>query len=161
MARKTGQIIRRGPQMWMVRIYVGHDPETRKRKYIGKPINGGLRAAQAHLDHMLAEARPWTQHSLFTTNPGSISQPLARRLCPAAAGSQELWRLLGSARTVCPSATRSKTAWGGFTGRNPNALQPTAGPESVGAHDSIYARCPLLGLAVGGTVEAGSHKTPR
>jgi hypothetical protein len=55
MARKTGQIIRRGPQMWMVRIYVGHDPETRKRKYIGKSINGGLRAAQAHLNHMLAE----------------------------------------------------------------------------------------------------------
>ena len=26
MARKTGQIIRRGPQMWMVRIYVGRDP---------------------------------------------------------------------------------------------------------------------------------------
>ena len=46
MARKTGQIIRRGPQMWMVRIYVGRDPETRKRKYIGKSIHGGLRAAQ-------------------------------------------------------------------------------------------------------------------
>jgi integrase len=55
MARKTGQIIRRGPQMWMVRIYVGRDPETRKRKYIGKSINGGLRTAQAHLNHMLAE----------------------------------------------------------------------------------------------------------
>lgn len=55
MARKTGQIIRRGPQMWMVRIYVGRDPETRIRKYIGKSINGGLRAAQAHLNHMLAE----------------------------------------------------------------------------------------------------------
>jgi hypothetical protein len=37
MARKTGQIIRRGPQMWMVRIYVGRDPETRKRTCIGNP----------------------------------------------------------------------------------------------------------------------------
>ena len=55
MARKTGQIIRRAPQMWMVRIYVGRDPQTRKRKYIGKSIHGGLRAAQAHLNHMLAE----------------------------------------------------------------------------------------------------------
>jgi hypothetical protein len=58
MARKTGQIIRRGPQMWMVRIYVGRDPETRKRTYIGKSINGGLRAirvppldAQLYLRH--------------------------------------------------------------------------------------------------------------
>ena len=45
MARKTGQIIRCGPQMWMARNYVGHDPKTRKRNYIGKSINGGLRAA--------------------------------------------------------------------------------------------------------------------
>jgi hypothetical protein len=41
--------------MWMVRIYVGRDPEIRKRNYIGKSITGGLRAAQAHLTHMLAE----------------------------------------------------------------------------------------------------------
>jgi hypothetical protein len=55
MARKTGQIIRRGSSTWLVRIYVGRDTETRKRKYIGKFIHGGLRAAQAHLNRMLAE----------------------------------------------------------------------------------------------------------
>lgn len=49
MARKTGQIIRRGSSTWLVRIYVGRDPETRRRKYIGKFIHGGLRSAQAHL----------------------------------------------------------------------------------------------------------------
>jgi hypothetical protein len=49
------QIIRRGPSTWLVRIYVGRDPGTRKRNYIGKSIQGGLRAAQAHLNHMLAE----------------------------------------------------------------------------------------------------------
>jgi hypothetical protein len=41
MARKTGRIIRRGSQMWMVRIYVGRDPESGKGKYIGKSIHGG------------------------------------------------------------------------------------------------------------------------
>ena len=30
MARKTGQIIRRGSSTWLVRIYVGRDPETRR-----------------------------------------------------------------------------------------------------------------------------------
>jgi len=55
MARKTGQIIRRGLSTWLVRIYVGRDPETWKRQYIGKSIQGGLRAAQAHLNRMLAE----------------------------------------------------------------------------------------------------------
>ena len=55
MARKTGQIIRRGASTWLVRIYVGRDPETRRRRYVGKLIHGGLRSAQAHLNRMLAE----------------------------------------------------------------------------------------------------------
>jgi hypothetical protein len=45
MARKTGQIIRRGSSTWLVCIYVGRDPDTRRRKYIGKFIHGGLRIA--------------------------------------------------------------------------------------------------------------------
>ena len=49
MARKTGQIIRRGPATWPVRIYVGRDSETWRRIYIGKTIQGGLRAAQARV----------------------------------------------------------------------------------------------------------------
>src|ERR1017187_8780582 len=42
MIRKIGQIIRRGPGTWLVRIYGGRDPETRRRRYIGKFIHGGL-----------------------------------------------------------------------------------------------------------------------
>lgn len=55
MARKTGQIVRRGTSTWLVRIYIGRDPETRRRRYVGKFIHGGLRSAQAHLNSMLAE----------------------------------------------------------------------------------------------------------
>jgi hypothetical protein len=55
MVRQTGQIIRRGSHTWLVRIYVGRDPDTRRRKYVGKFIDGGLRSAQAHLNCMLAE----------------------------------------------------------------------------------------------------------
>jgi integrase len=55
MVRKVGQIIRRGSSTWLVRIYVGRDPETRRRKYVGKFIHGGLRSAQAQLNRMLAE----------------------------------------------------------------------------------------------------------
>jgi len=55
MVRKIGQIIRRGPKTWLVRIYVGRDRETRRRKYVGKFVHGGLRSAQAHLNCMLSE----------------------------------------------------------------------------------------------------------
>lgn len=40
MARKIGQFIRRGSSIWLVRIYVGRNLETRKRRYIGKFIHG-------------------------------------------------------------------------------------------------------------------------
>jgi hypothetical protein len=55
MARKTGQIVRRGTGTWLVRIYIGRDPETRRRRYVGRFIHGGLRSAQAHLNSILAE----------------------------------------------------------------------------------------------------------
>jgi len=55
MAGKTGQIVRRGTCTWLVRIYIGRDPETRRRRYVGKFIHGGLRSAQTHLNSMLAE----------------------------------------------------------------------------------------------------------
>ena len=31
MARKVGQIIRRGDYTWLVRVYNGRDPESKKR----------------------------------------------------------------------------------------------------------------------------------
>jgi integrase len=55
MIRKIGQIIRRGSSTWLVRIYVGRDPESGRRMYRGKFIHGGLRSAQVHLNRMLAE----------------------------------------------------------------------------------------------------------
>ena len=55
MARKVGQIVGRGPRTWLVRVYNGRDPETKKRKYLNQTIHGGLRDAQAHLNKMLGE----------------------------------------------------------------------------------------------------------
>jgi len=41
MARKTGQIIRRGLQLWMVRIYVGHDPKLGNANTSANPLTAG------------------------------------------------------------------------------------------------------------------------
>ena len=55
MARKVGQIVGRGRSTWLVRVYNGRDPETKKRQYLSQTIHGGLRDAQAHLNTMLGE----------------------------------------------------------------------------------------------------------
>jgi hypothetical protein len=41
-ARKSGQILGRGPRTWLVRVYNGRDPETKERKFLNKTIIGGL-----------------------------------------------------------------------------------------------------------------------
>jgi hypothetical protein len=55
MARKVGQIVRRGSCTWLVRVYTGRDMETKKRTYLNQTVHGGLRDAQAHLNKMLGE----------------------------------------------------------------------------------------------------------
>jgi integrase len=55
MARKVGQIVRRGDRTWLVRVYNGRDPESKKRRYLNKTVRGRLRDAQSHLNKMLGE----------------------------------------------------------------------------------------------------------
>jgi integrase len=55
MARKVGQIIRRGTRTWLVGVYSGRDVETKKRTYLNQTVHGGLRDAQAYLNKMLGE----------------------------------------------------------------------------------------------------------
>src|SRR5579884_321311 len=55
MSRKVGQIIARGERRWLVRVYVGRDHESRKRKYHNRTIHGSLREAQSYLIRKLHE----------------------------------------------------------------------------------------------------------
>jgi integrase len=55
MARKVGQIIARGDRRWLIRVYLGRDQETNKRKYHDRTIHGPMREAQAYLTRRLRE----------------------------------------------------------------------------------------------------------
>jgi len=55
MARKVGQIIARGDRRWLIRVYLGRDQETNKRKYHNRTIHGPMREAQAYLTKRLRE----------------------------------------------------------------------------------------------------------
>lgn len=55
MARKVGQIIARGERTWLIRVYLGRDHETHKRKYHNRTIHGPMREAQAYLTRKLRE----------------------------------------------------------------------------------------------------------
>ena len=55
LTRRQGQIIPRGDQRWLVRIFLGLDPETRRRRYSSRTLLGSFRTAQHYLNARLAE----------------------------------------------------------------------------------------------------------
>ncbi len=55
MARKTGQIVGRGRRRWLVRVFLGRDRETRRRRYLSRTVHGPVRHAQTYLNKVLRE----------------------------------------------------------------------------------------------------------
>jgi hypothetical protein len=55
MAWKAGQIIARGASTWVVRVYLGRDPQTGTRKYHNQTIHGPFREAQRFLNLKLQQ----------------------------------------------------------------------------------------------------------
>ena len=51
----AGQIISKGERKWLVRIFQGRDPNTGKKKYFNKQINGNKKDAQKYLNATLRE----------------------------------------------------------------------------------------------------------
>ena len=51
----AGQIVKRGDKTYLVRVYLGRDPETGKRKYHNKTVHGNKKDAQAYLNKCLRE----------------------------------------------------------------------------------------------------------
>jgi hypothetical protein len=68
---KTGQIVGRGRSRWLVRVFLGRDRETRKRRYHSRIVHSPVRYAQTYLNKMLRE------HDLGRQGAGVLS--LSRR----------------------------------------------------------------------------------
>jgi len=43
LARKTGQIVGRGRHRWLVRVFLGRDRETRRRRYLSRTVHSAVR----------------------------------------------------------------------------------------------------------------------
>jgi integrase len=55
LSRRVGQIVSRGRQRWLVRVFLGRDRDTRRRRYHNRTIRGTARRAQGYLTKMLRE----------------------------------------------------------------------------------------------------------
>ena len=90
MARKVGQIVRRGARAWLVRVYNGRDPESKKRKYLNRTIHGDFGTVN------LISTKCWVNEIaagiwiFVEANTESIPGSLARSLRQAEVARQEL-----------------------------------------------------------------------
>lgn len=68
--RSSGQIINRGPRTWVIRVYLGEDPVTKKRRYHNHTVHGTKKDAQAYLNATLREKDMgrFTEPSRLTLN---------------------------------------------------------------------------------------------
>ena len=55
MARKSRRLVVRGASTWLVRVYLGRDPQTGTRKYHNQTIHGPFREAQRFLNLKLQQ----------------------------------------------------------------------------------------------------------
>lgn len=55
MPRRLGQIVSRGRQRWLVRVFLGRERDSRKRRYHNRTIHGTARRAQEYLTRLLRE----------------------------------------------------------------------------------------------------------
>lgn len=51
----AGQIIKRGTDTWLVRVFLGRDPATGKRRYLNETVKGTKKEAQQRLTRILRE----------------------------------------------------------------------------------------------------------
>jgi integrase len=51
----AGQLIQRGGRTWLVRVYLGRDPQSGKRRYHNHTVNGNKKDAQRYLTEKLQE----------------------------------------------------------------------------------------------------------
>ncbi|MCC6365049.1 MAG: site-specific integrase [Bryobacterales bacterium] len=51
----AGQLIPRGKNVWLVRVFLGRDPQTGKREYLNHTVHGGKKDAQDYLNRKLVE----------------------------------------------------------------------------------------------------------
>jgi hypothetical protein len=70
------QIIQRGERAWLVRVYVGRDQQTGKRKYDGHMVHGTKKDAQTYLNGKLRERDLGIYASVQNTLAGALLDDL-------------------------------------------------------------------------------------
>ena len=82
LARKTGQIVGRGRRRWLVRVFLGRERETRKRRYHCPTVHGTICHAQMYFNKVLRErdlGRRLEEATITLDEVSLVSWPHSRR----------------------------------------------------------------------------------
>ena len=152
MARKVGQIVGRGPRTWLVCVYNGRGPETKKRNYLTKPFTADCWTLR------LISTRCWARGSrpesrFIEANTESVPGPLARDLRQASIAREEPSRLRRAAAPLRAPSTWHEGGGNCFRARHPDAVSRTARPKLVRPLDPLHPRNLAVSAQAGGPLE--------
>jgi hypothetical protein len=103
MARKAGQIVARGARSWLVRVYLGRDPQTGTGKYHKQTIHGPFREAQRFLNLKLQQPDNGRGQARVRVRSRRDYEALLRLDIRPALGARLLARLAKSvSKSLCP-----------------------------------------------------------
>src|ERR1700675_1319196 len=139
MAGKAGQIIPRGERTWLVRVFMGRDSESGKRKYVNKTVHGTLRDAQAYLSRT---QRDRDLGVFFEPSRMTLDGYLDKRLETAAkpklrAKTHRDYEALS--QTVRAAGSGQPAGFEDRTSGNPGPVCGHAGARPIGPNDPVHA----------------------
>ena len=123
--RPVGQIAQRGPKQWRLRVYLGFDPATGKRKYFSRTVRGTRKEAEVELRDLLAKG---DAGNLGITGRDTVSAYLDRWL-----------------ETVVEPSTRART-YDDYKRVVTDYLEPHLGAARLGQLESADVRSMVLTL---------------
>lgn len=154
MARKVGQIVRRGARTWLVRVYNGRDHRNQEAEIFESDRLRRFAGRSDSSEQDAGRARPGPQSGLVEADPERVPGSMAGALRQTVAAREELSRLGRPAAPIREAGTWRERPRHGICTGYPGALPRIAGPTPVGSFDSIHARCPPVGSQAAGPLES-------
>ena len=153
MARKAGQIIARGQSTWLVRVYLGRDPQTGTRKYHNQTIHGPFREAQRFLNLRLQQRDNGrvSRAAVLSLNP--VARSVAFNCRQGASQDENVSRLRSASTPEHSPSARQQTHRYDYSNRHAKPLCSNVRARIVGAHDRVHQRRPPIGFSPGSPLE--------
>ena len=153
MARKAGQIIARGQSTWLVRVYLGRDPQSGTRKYHNQTLHGSFREAQRFLNLKLQQRDNGRGSQAAVLSLNQLLDQWLTTVVKARVRTRTLKDYEALLKLYIRTRSRRQAHWHAQPNRHPESVCPDVRARLVGPHDRIRQRSPPISASPSNPLE--------